>query len=84
MAAREGVKLSARNGGGESPAVGDWDDLVPAAVKDQEGTPIVAKGGEIIEGVANQEARREVPTGEGANTREGRLEDQGRNWAVCR
>jgi hypothetical protein len=70
MAAGERVKLRARDCGSEGTAVRDRDDLVTASVKNQKGTPIMAKRGQIIEWIANQEARGEVSAGEGANTRE--------------
>jgi hypothetical protein len=70
MATRERVKLRTRDCGGEGPAVRNRDDLVTVSMKNQEGTPIIAKGGEIVEWITNQETRSEESAGEGANTRE--------------
>jgi hypothetical protein len=75
VAAGEGVKLRAGDGAGEGTAVRGRDDLVSVTVKDKERALKTAKGGQIVESIANQEARGKEAAGQGGNAGERGLED---------
>jgi hypothetical protein len=77
VAAGQQVQLGISGRRGQELAVPGWNDVVAAAVQEQQRAPVLPHDGQVVEWVADQEARCAKAPGEGPDTREGRFENQG-------